>query len=58
MGFRALLPIAGVFILVGLYMLQPNEAAILTLFGEYTGTDRGEGLRWACVTRAVPPPSR
>jgi regulator of protease activity HflC (stomatin/prohibitin superfamily) len=37
----------GVFLLVGLYMLQPNEAAILTLFGEYTGTDRQEGLRWA-----------
>ena len=37
----------GVFLMVGLYMLQPNEAAILTLFGEYTGTDRGEGLRWA-----------
>jgi len=37
----------GVLLMVGLYMLQPNEAAILTLFGEYTGTDRGEGLRWA-----------
>ena len=33
--------------LVGLYMLQPNEAANLTLFGAYTGTDRSEGLRWA-----------
>ncbi|MBP6899851.1 MAG: SPFH domain-containing protein [Burkholderiaceae bacterium] len=31
----------------GLYMLQPNEAAILTLFGRYVGTDRQEGLRWA-----------
>jgi regulator of protease activity HflC (stomatin/prohibitin superfamily) len=37
----------GVFALVGLYMLQPNEAAILTLFGAYRGTDRAEGLRWA-----------
>jgi regulator of protease activity HflC (stomatin/prohibitin superfamily) len=37
----------GVLVMAGLYMLQPNEAAILTLFGEYTGTDRGEGLRWA-----------
>ena len=43
----ALLTMAGVFLLIGLYMLQPNEAAILTLFGQYTGTDRGEGLRWA-----------
>ncbi len=46
-GLRALLPLAGVFILVGLYMLQPNEAAILNLFGRYAGTDRTEGLRWA-----------
>jgi regulator of protease activity HflC (stomatin/prohibitin superfamily) len=37
----------GIFILAGLYMLQPNEAAILTFFGRYAGTDRGEGLRWA-----------
>jgi regulator of protease activity HflC (stomatin/prohibitin superfamily) len=37
----------GIFVLVGLYMLQPNEAAILTLFGDYKGTDRSEGLRWA-----------
>ena len=39
--------IIGAFVLAGLYMLQPNEAAILLLFGEYTGTDRTEGLRWA-----------
>ena len=32
---------------VGLYMLQPNEAALLLLFGAYRGTDRGAGLRWA-----------
>jgi regulator of protease activity HflC (stomatin/prohibitin superfamily) len=42
-----LLILAGVFVLAGLYMLQPNEAAILLLFGEYVGTDRSEGLRWA-----------
>jgi regulator of protease activity HflC (stomatin/prohibitin superfamily) len=44
---RVLLMAVGVFVLVGLYMLQPREAAILTLFGEYRGTDRSEGLRWA-----------
>ena len=43
----ALLSATGIVLLIGLYMLQPNEAAILTLFGEYTGTDRAEGLRWA-----------
>ena len=32
--------------LSGLYMLQPNEAAALQLFGSYVGTDRGSGLRW------------
>ena len=32
---------------VGLYMLQPNQAANLLLFGDYRGTDRSEGLRWA-----------
>jgi regulator of protease activity HflC (stomatin/prohibitin superfamily) len=37
----------GIFIVVGLYTLQPNEAANLTLFGRYTGTDRSRGLRWA-----------
>ncbi len=37
----------GALLLAGLYMLQPNEAAILLLFGEYVGTDRSEGLRWA-----------
>jgi regulator of protease activity HflC (stomatin/prohibitin superfamily) len=39
--------IAGIFVMTGLYMLQPNEAAILLLFGAYKGTDRTEGLRWA-----------
>lgn len=45
-GLRVLLVVAGVVTLVGLYMLQPNEAAILTLFGRYVGTDRSQGLRW------------
>lgn len=36
----------GILVLCGLYMLQPNEAALLALFGEYKGTDRSEGLRW------------
>ncbi len=36
-----------IFLLIGLYILQPNEAVILTLFGDYRGTDRSAGLRWA-----------
>jgi regulator of protease activity HflC (stomatin/prohibitin superfamily) len=37
-----------VFILVmpGFYMLQPNQAVAITLFGDYRGTDRKTGLRW------------
>jgi regulator of protease activity HflC (stomatin/prohibitin superfamily) len=43
-GAAALL-IAGVLVLRGLYTLQPNEAAILQLFGAYRGTSRVPGLR-------------
>ena len=39
-------PIGLIFILSGFYMLQPNQAAAITLFGEYRGTDRTTGLRW------------
>ena len=35
-----------VFLLPGFYMLQPNQAAAITLFGSYKGTDRVSGLRW------------
>jgi len=37
---------AGVVLLTGLYIQQPNEARVLTLFGRYVGTDRVSGLRW------------
>ena len=42
-----LLVVVSVFSLAGLYMLQPNQSAIVMLFGKYIGTDRSEGLRWA-----------
>jgi regulator of protease activity HflC (stomatin/prohibitin superfamily) len=45
-GLSLALIIAGVFAIIGLYMLQPNEGGILTLFGNYRGTDRSSGLRW------------
>lgn len=38
---------AAVLCFVGLYMLQPNQAALFLLFGSYRGTDRSDGLRWA-----------
>ena len=40
-GILALLLIA-----FGFFMIQPNQAAVITLFGEYRGSERTEGLRW------------
>ncbi len=39
-------PIILIFVSCGFYMLQPNQAAAITLFGDYKGTDRTTGLRW------------
>lgn len=39
-------PLLLILILPGFYMLQPNQAAAITLFGAYRGTDRATGLRW------------
>mgnify|MGYP003536711918 FL=1 len=48
-----LLVIAGVlitgascFCLAGMYMVEPNQAAVLNLFGKYIGTVKDGGLRW------------
>src|SRR5512140_43090 len=38
--------LALLFIAPGFFMLQPNEAAVITLFGAYLGTERASGLRW------------
>jgi len=38
--------IAIVFLAAGLFMLQPNVAGVITLFGDYLGTERRPGLRW------------
>jgi len=32
--------------LFGLYMVEPNQAAVLSLFGKYVGTSKDQGLRW------------
>jgi regulator of protease activity HflC (stomatin/prohibitin superfamily) len=34
------------FVLFGFFMIQPNMSAVITLFGEYRGTERSPGLRW------------
>ena len=36
----------GIFLSAGLYMVQPNQAAVLSLFGKYVGTVKDNGLRW------------
>ncbi|HEX6217453.1 MAG TPA: SPFH domain-containing protein [Vicinamibacterales bacterium] len=35
------------FLTAGLFMVNPNEGKVLQLFGEYKGTAKKEGLRWA-----------
>ncbi|HET9459671.1 MAG TPA: SPFH domain-containing protein [Sphingomicrobium sp.] len=49
-AFPLALVVGGILALLlalgGLYMLQPNQAAAITLFGDYRGTDRSTGLRW------------
>lgn len=37
----------GVFLLFGLFTLQPNEARVQILFGNYKGTVRRSGFHWA-----------
>lgn len=32
--------------LIGLYTVQPNQAAVVSLFGKYIGTVKENGLRW------------
>jgi regulator of protease activity HflC (stomatin/prohibitin superfamily) len=56
-AFQSGTPIAGVlfllgafisvFCLGGLFVVNPNEARVLQLFGDYAGTVRDDGLRWA-----------
>lgn len=48
-----LIPIAAIwtmtvfFMWFGFFTVQPNTAAVIQLFGDYKGTVREEGLRWA-----------
>ena len=38
--------VAGIFLLCGLKVLKPQEALVLTLFGDYIGTLKGQGFYW------------
>ena len=45
LGVLALL--VDLFLLAGLFTVEPNQGVVLTLFGNYQGTERTAGLRWA-----------
>jgi regulator of protease activity HflC (stomatin/prohibitin superfamily) len=36
-----------VFLMVGVFVVNPNEAKVLQFFGDYVGSARTAGLRWA-----------
>ena len=40
------LEMVGVFLLPGLFVNQPNQSRVVTLFGRYVGTVRENGFRW------------
>ena len=49
LGFVGTLVVSLIAVLIlasGFFMIQPNQAAVITLFGEYKGSERTEGLRW------------
>jgi len=53
MLFKQIIPIVAVIgsliVLVcwgGFFMVQPNQAKVMTLFGSYVGTEKRNGLRW------------
>ena len=38
--------VVAAYCLLGLYMVEPNQAAVVSLFGKYVGTVKDNGLRW------------
>lgn len=46
LGIVAVATLVFILVMPGFYMLQPNQAVAITLFGDYRGTDRVTGLRW------------
>ena len=45
-AFAAILALVALLCLAGLHMIEPNQAAVLSLFGKYVGTVKDNGLRW------------
>jgi regulator of protease activity HflC (stomatin/prohibitin superfamily) len=42
-----LLILIEIFLMVGVFIVNPNEAKVLQFFGDYVGTAKNPGLRWA-----------
>ena len=43
----AVVMFVALFLLFGLFFVNPNEGRVMQLFGRYVGTTKQEGLRWA-----------
>lgn len=41
-----LIALLALFLMSGLYMIEPNQAAVVSFFGKYVGTAKDNGLRW------------
>jgi len=46
-GWSALIITIASFIFAGLFVVNPNEARVMVLFGKYSGTERRNGFYWA-----------
>jgi regulator of protease activity HflC (stomatin/prohibitin superfamily) len=44
--FFALVAVVDSILLCGFFVVEPNVGAVVTLFGNYVGTERRPGLRW------------
>ena len=46
LGGGVIFLLASIFLANGFFTLQPNEASVITLFGNYVGTVREDGFHW------------
>ncbi len=47
LALAAMAVLAALWFWTGLYTLNPNQVALMKLFGKYRGSDRQDGLRWS-----------
>src|SRR5207342_2468377 len=45
--WSSLVLVAAIVLLIGLFVVNPNEGKVLQFFGSYAGTVKRPGLRWA-----------